>query len=37
MAEAFGLTKQDVQDGLKLSFNEIARAKKTQKELGWDE
>ena len=37
MADAFGLTKQDVQDGLKLSFNEIARAKKTQKELGWDE
>jgi len=36
MADAFGLTKQDVQDGLALSFNEIARTKKTQKELGWD-
>jgi AcrR family transcriptional regulator len=36
MADAFGLTKQDVQDGLKLSFNEIARASETQKALGWD-
>ena len=36
MSEAFGLTEQDVQDGLTLSFNEIGRAKKTQKELGWD-
>ena len=36
MSEAFGLTEQDVQDGLALSFNEIGRAKKTQKELGWD-
>ena len=37
MSGAFGLTEQDIQDGLTLSFNEIARAKKTQKELGWDE
>lgn len=37
MSGAFGLTEQDVQDGLTLSFNEIARAQKTQKELGWDE
>jgi AcrR family transcriptional regulator len=36
MSEAFGLTEQDVQDGLTLSLNEIGRAKKTQKELGWD-
>ena len=37
MSAAFGLTEQDVQDGLKLSLHEIARAAATQKELGWDE
>ena len=37
MSEAFGLTEQDVQDGLKLSLNEIARASETQKELAWNE
>jgi AcrR family transcriptional regulator len=37
MSAAFGLTEQDVRDGLTLSFNEIARAKETQKTLGWDE
>ena len=36
MSEAFGLTEQDVQDGLKLSLNEIARATETQNALGWD-
>jgi AcrR family transcriptional regulator len=37
MSGAFGLTEQDVQDGFTLSFNELARAKDTQKALGWDE
>lgn len=37
MSAAFGLTEQDVQDGFTLSFNELARAKDTQKALGWDE
>lgn len=36
MSAAFGLTEQDVQDGLQLSLHEIARSTETQKALGWD-
>ena len=36
MSAAFGLTEQDVQDGLKLSLHEIARSTETQNALGWD-
>ena len=37
LTEAFGLSEQDVQDGLQLSLNEIANAKATEKALGWNE
>jgi AcrR family transcriptional regulator len=36
MSAAFGLTEQDVQDGLNLSLHEIGRATEIQNALGWD-
>ena len=35
--EAFGLTQQDIEDGQKISLNEIAQARDIEKVLGWDE
>ena len=35
--EAFGLTQQDIEDGQKISLNEIALAREIQQALGWNE
>lgn len=37
LAEAFGLTQQDIEDGQKISLREIAQARDIQQALGWDE
>lgn len=37
LSDAFGLTQQDIEDGQRVSLNEIAQARDIEKVLGWDE
>lgn len=37
LSDAFGLTQQDIEDGQRVSLNEIAQASDIEKVLGWDE
>lgn len=37
LSDAFGLTQQDIEDGQRVSLNEIAQAHDIEKVLGWDE
>lgn len=35
LSDAFGLTQQDIEDGQRVSLNEIAQARDIEKVLGW--